>query len=247
MVGLLAGLYGLVCYVIFFATFVYAIAFVGDLPVPFTLDGGAPQPLAPTLIVDGLLLGLFAIQHSGMARPGFKRVWTKIVPAPIERSTYVLFSSLALIVLYVFWRPLPQVIWQAPAGVVSTALWVLFWTGWGVVLTSTFLINHFELFGLKQVFDRMRRRPGAEAQFRTPGFYRFVRHPLYLGFILAFWATPVMTLGHLIFAVGTLGYILIAIQLEERDLIDTFGDRYRSYRSQVGMLLPKLGGQKPGS
>ena len=242
MTGLLFTLYGFVSYVVFFLSFLYAIAFVGDLPVPKTIDSGAPGPLIPSLIIDAALLGLFALQHSAMARPGFKRVWTKIVPPPIERSTYVLFASLALIALYAFWQPLTQPIW-ALEGPAAVAMTVLFWIGWAVVLISTFLISHFELFGLKQVWDRLRRRPASPVEFRTPGFYAAVRHPIYLGFILAFWATPVMTLGHLVFAIATLGYILIAIQLEERDLIAVFGDRYRAYKAQVGMLIPKLGGK----
>lgn len=243
MTGLLFSLYGVVSYVVFFLTFLYAVAFVGDLPVPKTIDSGLPGPLLPSLLIDAALLGLFAVQHSVMARPAFKRVWTKIVPKPIERSTYVLFASLALITMYVFWRPLPQTVWEAPPGAASTALTALFWLGWGVVLISTFLISHFELFGLQQVWLRLRGKAAAPIEFRTPGFYKAVRHPIYLGFILAFWATPVMSLGHLVFAIGTLGYILVAIQLEERDLIAVFGDRYRAYKAQVGMLIPKLGGK----
>jgi len=241
MTGLLFGLYALVSYAIFFAAFLYAIVFVGDLPGPKTIDSGVPGPLIPSLIVDAMLLSLFAVQHSVMARPAFKRWWTRLVPPPIERSTYVLFASLALIALYAFWQPLTQPIWTVPPGPVAMALDVLFWVGWGVVLISTFLINHFELFGLKQVWDRLRRKGAEAAQFRTPGFYRFVRHPIYLGFILAFWSTPTMTLGHLVFALGTLGYVLVAIQLEERDLIATFGERYRAYRRQAGMLWPRFG------
>jgi protein-S-isoprenylcysteine O-methyltransferase Ste14 len=242
MTGLLFAAYGAVCYVVFFVTFLYAIAFVGNLPVPKTIDSGTPGPLLPSLLVDLALLGLFAVQHSLMARPAFKRVWTKIVPPPVERSTYVLFASLALIVLYVFWRPLPQTIWTVE-GPAALALTALFWAGWAIVLISTFLISHFELFGLAQVWNRMRGRTAEAPVFRTPGFYGAVRHPIYLGFILAFWATPVMSLGHLVFAVGTLGYILVAIQLEERDLIGVFGDRYRAYKAQVGMLIPRLGGK----
>jgi len=241
MLGIIYGLYGLICYAIFFVTFLYAVAFVGDLPVPKTIDSGPASGLITTLAVDAALLALFAVQHSVMARPTFKRVWTRIVPPPVERSTYVLFSSAALIVLFHFWRPLPQPIWTVDGGPLAIALWTLFWAGWGVVLLSTFLINHFELFGLKQVFDRLRRQAPSAPEFHTPLLYNFVRHPLYLGFILAFWATPHMTLGRLIFAVGTLGYILIAIQLEERNLVDEFGERYRAYRRQVGMLVPRLG------
>ena len=238
MTAIFFGLYGAVTYIVFFATFLYAIAFVGGLPVPKTIDSGEPGSLIPSLIVDGLLLSLFAVQHSVMARPAFKRWWTRFVPKPIERSTYVLFASLALIVMYVFWRPLPQPVWSTE-GPLALALTVVFWAGWAMVLVSTFLISHFELFGLKQVWDRIRRAPEAPAEFRTPGFYRFVRHPIYLGFALAFWAAPVMSLGHLIFAIGTLGYILVAIQFEERDLIAAFGERYRAYRRQVGMLIPR--------
>lgn len=245
MIGLLIGAYGVVCYVIFFATFLYAIAFVGDLPfAPYTLEGGAAGPLIPTLAVDAALLGVFAIQHSVMARPAFKKAWTKIVAPAAERSTYVLLASLALILVFRFWRPLPQVVWSAPAGPVTIALQAISWIGWGIVLVSTFLINHFELFGLQQVYLRLTGKSAAAPEFRTPGFYKLVRHPLYLGFTLAFWAAPMMSVGHLIFALGTLGYMLIAIQLEERDLVDTFGDRYRDYRKQVGMMLPKLGGGK---
>lgn len=241
MTGLLFGLYAVASYVTFFAAFLYAIVFVGDLAAAKTIDSGAPGPLVPSLVVDAMLLSLFAVQHSVMARPAFKRWWTRFVPPPIERSTYVLFASLALIALYAFWRPLTQPIWTVPPGPLATALDVLFWVGWGVVLVSTFLINHFELFGLKQVWDRLRRKPAVAPEFRTPGFYRFVRHPIYLGFVLAFWSTPSMTLGHLVFAIGTLGYILVAIQFEERDLIAAFGDRYRAYRRQAGMLVPRFG------
>ena len=244
MAGLLFGVYAVISYVIFFAAFLYAIAFVGDLPIaPKTIDSVPAGALVPALIVNALLLGLFAIQHSVMARPAFKRWWTRLIPPPIERSTYVLFASLALVALYVFWRPLPQPICTVtgPAAMVIIAL---FWAGWGIVLLSTFLISHFELFGLAQVYRRIRGRTAAAPTFRTPAFYRLVRHPLYVGFIFAFWATPTMTLGHLFFAVGTLGYILVAIQFEERDLIDTFGERYLAYRRQVGMLLPKIGGAK---
>ena len=241
MTGFLFGLYAVASYAIFFAAFLYAIVFVGDLPAPKTIDSGVAGPLIPSLIINAMLLSLFAVQHSVMARPAFKRWWTQFVPKPIERSTYVLFASLALIVLYAFWQPLTQPIWSVPPGPFATALEVLFWVGWVVVLISTFLINHFELFGLKQVWDRLWRKAPETPEFRTPGFYRFVRHPIYLGFVLAFWSTPTMTLGHLIFAIGTLGYILVAIQLEERDLIDTFGERYRAYRRQAGMLWPRFG------
>jgi methanethiol S-methyltransferase len=245
MAGILMGAYAALTYVFFFLTFLYAIAFVDDLPfAPKTLDSGAQGPLLPTLVIDALLLGLFAMQHSVMARPAFKRWWTKLVAPPIERTTYVLFASAALVVLYVFWRPLLAPIWSVAPGAAATALTALSLIGWGIVLISTFLISHFELFGLTQVWRRLRGSEQAPTEFRTPVFYRLVRHPIYAGFIIAFWATPRMTLGHLIFAVGTLGYILIAIQLEERDLIGVFGQRYLGYRREVGMLIPKLGGAK---
>ncbi|HTX51391.1 MAG TPA: isoprenylcysteine carboxylmethyltransferase family protein [Caulobacteraceae bacterium] len=245
MAGILMGVYGALTYLFFFATFLYAIAFVDDLPfAPKTLDSGPAGPLVPTLIIDAALLGLFAVQHSVMARPAFKRWWTKIVAPPIERTTYVLFASAALVVMYVFWRPLPATVWSVTPGPLATGLLTLSLIGWGIVLISTFLISHFELFGLAQVYNRLRGAPQPAHEFRTPAFYKLVRHPIYAGFIIAFWATPTMTVGHLIFAVGTLGYILVAIQLEEHDLVGVFGDRYRAYRQQVGMLLPKLAGGK---
>ena len=238
MGGIASVLYGALAYLLFLGTILYAIAFVGNLPVPKTIDSGEAGSLGTAVVVNALLLGLFAIQHSVMARPAFKRWWTRFVPQPVERTTYVLLASLILILLFWQWRPIPQTIWSVtdPAGV--AALQVIFWAGWGIVFLSTFLINHFELFGLRQVYARLAGHSLPEPVFRTPLLYKLVRHPLYFGFLLAFWATPTMTAGHLLFAIATTGYILLGIFLEERDLIGMFGDQYRRYREQVSMLIP---------
>jgi protein-S-isoprenylcysteine O-methyltransferase Ste14 len=241
MGGIVSVLYGVIVYVLFLITFLYAIAFVGNLPVPKTIDSGEAGAFIPTLIIDILLLGLFAIQHSVMARPAFKRWWTRLVPQPVERTTYVLLASLALVLLYWQWRPILEPVWSVahPVGVV--ALQAVFWIGWAVVLISTFLINHFELFGLRQVYARFRGQELPPPVFMTPFFYKRVRHPIYLGFLLAFWATPTMTVGHLIFSTVMTVYILLGVRLEERDLVAAFGDRYQLYRREVGMLIPFSG------
>jgi protein-S-isoprenylcysteine O-methyltransferase Ste14 len=234
----LAFVYGAVCYLIFFLTFLYAIAFVGNVFVPKTIDSGVEGPLVWSLIIDALLLSVFAIQHSVMARQWFKRAWTKVVPEPVERSTYVLLASLALILLFWQWQPMKAVVWNVRNPNGRLLLQALFWIGWGLVLASTYLVDHFALFGLKQVYSYFKGAPLEPVPFKTPALYKMVRHPLYLGFIIAFWSTPHMTLGHLFFAIMTTAYILVAIQFEERDLMRFYGDRYREYRQRVWMLIP---------
>jgi methanethiol S-methyltransferase len=241
MAGIFAVLYGVAAYGAFFFTILYAIGFAANLVVPKSIDVGGGGPLVESLAVNVFLLGLFAVQHSVMAREGFKRVWTRVIPKSIERSTYVLIASLVLLLVFWQWRPITTPVWTVtnPAGV--AVLHIVFWFGWALLFASSFMISHFELFGLTQVIARLRRKELPAPRFHTPMLYQHVRHPLYLGFLLAFWSAPSMTVGHLVFALGCTGYILIAIQFEERDLIRLFGDQYRRYREQVGMLLPLPG------
>ena len=240
----LSLLFAILCYAIFFATFLYLIAFVGDLAlIPKTVDT-PPSTMAPiaAAVVDVALIALFGLQHSVMARPAFKRTWTRIVPATVERSVYVLFASIALLILFRFWQPIGGTLWSVAPEMrwLSSILWVMFWGGFGVVLISTFLINHFELFGLQQAWMNLRGQEMEKPELRQPLFYRWVAHPLYAGFFLAFWATPRMTMGHLLLAVGLSIYMLIAIRYEEHDLTGVFGEDYRRYRSGVGMLVPRF-------
>jgi protein-S-isoprenylcysteine O-methyltransferase Ste14 len=237
----IAFLYGIAAYLVFFITFLYAVGFVSGYMVPKTIDSGAVASPAGALIIDLLLMSLFAIQHSVMARPRFKEWWTQFIPKSIERSTYVLLASLALALLLWQWRPMPTVVWQISEPHLALAATVMGFVGWLVVLSSTFLINHFELFGLHQVAGNLAGRSMPAQRFRTPLFYKLVRHPIYLGFIIAFWATPTMTAGHLLFAAVTTAYIFVGIWLEERDLVALFGDEYLRYRERVSMLVPWLG------
>jgi methanethiol S-methyltransferase len=230
--------YGGAAYVLFLAAFLYLIGFVGNLVVPRSIDHGLPSPIGQAVLVNALLLGAFGVQHSVMARPAFKRWWTRFVPSSIERSTYVWLSSAVLVLLYWQWRTMPATIWDVrqPAG--RLALWALFWLGWAVALAATFMVSHFDLFGLRQVYLAWRGKPYTHIGFHARLLYRLVRHPLMLGFIIAFWATPTMTAGHLLFSVVMTGYILIATQLEEHDLVAALGDEYRDYRREVPMLVP---------
>ena len=238
MSRIIALLYGITCYVFFAITFLYAIGFVSNIVVPKTIDSGPAGPALQSVIINLLLMSIFAIQHSVMARRQFKEWWTQFIPKSVERSTYVLFATFALALLCWQWRPIPTVVWQFDNPDIAKALMGLSHLGWLIVLTSTFLINHFELFGLHQVANNLVDRPMPAPRFRTPLYYRFVRHPIYLGFIVAFWATPVMSAGHLLFAAVTTAYIFVGTLLEERDLIDIFGDEYRRYRERVPMLVP---------
>lgn len=234
----LAICYGAVAYLLFLVSFVYAIGFVGNIVVPRSVDRAISAPVWQAVLIDVVLLGVFALQHSVMARPAFKRWWTRWVPASIERSTYVVFSSAALFLLYWQWRTLPTVVWEVSLPAARTALWVLFWIGWATVFFASFMVSHVDLFGLRQVYLVWQGKPYRDLDFRVRYLYRLVRHPLMLGFLIAFWAAPTMTIGHLLFSLATTGYILIALQFEEHDLIESLGDQYRAYRSEVPALLP---------
>jgi protein-S-isoprenylcysteine O-methyltransferase Ste14 len=234
----IAFLYGIAAYLVFFITILYAIGFVMGLVVPKTIDTGTDTPVAEAIIINLLLMALFAVQHSVMARRQFKAWWTQYVPKPVERSTYVLFASLSLLLLFWQWRPLPTVVWDVANPDLAVTIVTLSLVGWVLVFTSTFIINHFELFGLHQVTNHLVGKEASPPRFKTPLLYKFVRHPIYLGFIIAFWAAPVMTAGHLLFAAVTTLYIFVGIALEEHDLIDLFGDEYRQYKQRVSMLIP---------
>ncbi len=234
----IAFLYGLAAYLVFFGTILYAIGFVTGLVVPKTIDTGTVVPVAEALIVNLLLMSLFAIQHSVMARRQFKEWWTQYVPKSVERSTYVLLASLALILLFWQWRPMPAVLWQVTDPTIATAILGVSFVGWLMVFFATFLINHFELFGVHQVVNNLAGREMPAVRFKTPVLYKVVRHPIYLGFIIAFWAAPVMTVGHFLFAAVTTAYIFVGIFLEERDLTELFGDEYRRYCERVSMIVP---------
>jgi methanethiol S-methyltransferase len=237
--------YGSASYLVFLATFLYAVGFIGGFAVPTRLDGTPLTPVGAALAIDLGLLALFAVQHSVMARPWFKERWTRIVPRPVERSTYVLLSSVALLLMFWQWRPMGGVVWSIGEPAARVAVWALFAFGWALVLVCTFLINHFDLFGLRQVWLALLDRPYVPVPFATPGPYRVVRHPLYVGWLFAFWMAPTMTVAHLVFAVGTTLYILAAIRFEERDLLREHGAAYEDYRRRVPMLVPSPGATEP--
>jgi methanethiol S-methyltransferase len=247
MAGLVAVLYGIAAYGVALVTLLYLVGFTGNLIVPKSIDSGVAAPLPQSAVVDVLLIVLFAIQHSVMARQGFKRWWTRMVPSSVERSTYLLATSLVLLLLYWQWQPIPAPVWTVQDPIAAGVIDAVFWLGWVVLVASTFMLNHFEMFGLSQVFGRLFGKQPSDAAFRTPLLYRWVRHPIYLGVLLAVWATPAMTVGHLLLALVITGYILIGIQLEEDDLIQQFGEQYRRYRRHAAMLIPTPGRKYSGS
>ncbi len=238
MAKLFISLYGVFSYFVFLASFLYAIGFVGNIIVPKTIDSGEQGTFVMSLVINLLLLGVFAIHHSVMARPGIKQWFITIIPKSMERSTYVLISSLLLFLLYCQWQPMTDIVWNVESSTGSMILQGLFWVGWLIVLFSTFMINHFDLFGLRQVYLNYREVEYTDLDFRIIGLYKLVRHPIMLGFIIAFWATPVMTAGHLLFAFATTAYIFIALQFEERDLMDHFGETYKNYQKKVSLIFP---------
>jgi len=235
-----AFVYGTLCYLLFLATFLYGVAFLGNFCLDRTIDGTSTVPFGQALLVDTLLLGLFAAQHSVMARPAFKQWWTKFIPKPVERSTYVLFSSLALLLLFYLWQPMGGTIWEVQDPIARGTIYGLFAGGWLLILVTTFLINHFDLFGMRQVWLYLKGHPYTPLKFAVPSLYRYVRHPLYVGWLLTFWAAPTMTAAHLVFSIATTAYILLAIQFEERALVKVHGAAYDEYRKQVPMLVPNL-------
>ena len=243
--GAIALLYGAACYALSLGVFLYAMGFVGNLLVPKSIDSGSGGDPVQALLIDVVLLGLFAVQHSVMARPAFKRWWTRLVPSSVERSTYVLFSSAILALLFWQWRPIGGTLWSVQGDAAKLVLQALYWLGWGIVLLSTFMINHFDLFGLRQVWLRLRDTAYFPVNFKTVALYRFVRHPIMLGFLIAFWATPRMTAGHFLFAMATTAYIFIGIFLEERDLEAAHGEKFGQYRRDVPMILPMPGRRSP--
>jgi protein-S-isoprenylcysteine O-methyltransferase Ste14 len=234
--------YGILAYAVFFLTFIYSVLFVGNIYIPYPIDAASDASIISSIIINCILLSIFAVQHTVMARPKFKLFWTTIVPQQIERSTYVWLSNLTLIILFIFWQPIEMVIWDFQGNLFGIFLTAMFWFGWFICLAATFMLDHFDLFGLKQVYFNLRKRKVNEMAFKEVLFYRLVRHPIMTGFIIGFWATPVMSLGHLLFAIATTGYIYVAVKyFEEKDLVKSIGPEYIKYQQRVGMLLPYVG------